>query len=104
VDGEDDGLLEEGENDGLVPEGGLPKLDVGLEPGLPGGGTTLLAGEGGSLMADPNSAEGSPLDAGGLGPAGVAATDADVQLMRRPMGQERLKFRSVIVSLWRAAS
>ncbi len=90
---------------GEEPEEGLPKLDVGLAPGLPGGGTTLLAGLGGSLMAEPNSAAGSPPDvAGGAGVAFPSAVDAEVQLMRRPMGQVRLKLRSVMVSLCRAAS
>lgn len=86
----------------LSDEAGLPADDEGLVP--PGGGTTLLAGDGGCLMAEPNSAEGTPADAGGAGLAGVDATDAAVQLMRSPVGQVRLKLRSVMVSLRRLAS
>ena len=57
------------------------------------------------MMAEPKSAAGSPLvGEGGGGEAVPADVDLEVQLTRRPMGQVRLKLRSVIVSLFRAAS
>lgn len=83
---------------------GEPKLDGGLLalPGPPGGETTLLGGEAGSLTAVPKRAAGAPVDAGAL--AGAAAGAPEFQLTRRPMGQVSWKLRPEMVSFCSAAS
>lgn len=75
-------------------------MEVGLDP-PPGGETTLLGGEGGSLTGVPKTAAAVVAGAGVL--AGAEGAPA-LQLMRRPVGQVSWKFRPEMVSFCSAAS